>query len=95
VSRLDGRPAAVTCDAGGQPQAFTLPGENRPVPVVTVLDHFREWIGALEGEPQRDVWQVETARGGVCELHYLSHPTEDGDEPAGDAGGWLLYRWED
>jgi hypothetical protein len=105
MSRLDGRPAQVICDAAGQPRAFTLPGEKRPVPIFAVLDHWREWIGALQGEPPRDVWQVETPRG-LCELHHLSHPTEDEDvaededEPAGDADGsshgdWLLFRWED
>ncbi len=92
MSRLDGRPAHVACDAAGRPAAFTLADETRPVPVAAVLDHFREWIGALDGEPERDVWQVETARG-VCELHHLRHPTEDVNDPVG--GDWLLFRWED
>ena len=96
MSRLDGRPAQVACDAAGRPVAFILAGEKRPVTVAAVLDHFREWIGALEGEPQRDVWQVETAHCGVCELHHLRHPSHDSDEDNGDkAGAWLLYRWED
>jgi len=96
VSRLDGRAAEVACNVTGQPQAFTLAGEKRPVPVAAVLEHWREWIGALNGEPQRDVWQVETAHCGVCELHHLRHPSHHSDEDNGDqTGAWLLYRWED
>ena len=99
MSRLDGRPAQVACDAAGRPAAFTLAGEKRPVMVAMVLDHFREWIGVLDGEPERDVWQVETAHCGVCELHHLRPPTEDATEDAeesdANAGDWLLFRWED
>lgn len=80
------------CDAAGRPATFILADEKRPVPVAAVLDHFREWIGVLGGEPERDVWQVEIMRG-VCELHHLRHPTEDVNDPAG--GDWLLFRWED
>lgn len=38
--------------------------------VLHVHSFHREWIGALEGEPERDVWKVETARG-ILELHRV------------------------
>lgn len=97
MSRLDGRPVEVTCDTAGRPEVFTITGESCSLTVRAVFDHWREWIGALDGEPERDVWQVETVRG-VCELHHLRHPTEGADEPAAvrdpeHNGGRV--RWED
>lgn len=61
------------------------------VHVRRVLDHFREWIGILQGEPERDIWRVETAHG-ICEVHLIQsgHPGQP-DHP----GHWLLARWED
>jgi hypothetical protein len=35
-------------------------------------------VGILDGEPERDIWHVLTARG-ACELHHLRLPTV-GDE---------------
>jgi hypothetical protein len=37
--------------------------------------------GALEGEPERDVWKVETARG-ILELHHVQK-------------SWILAKEED
>jgi hypothetical protein len=49
--------------------------------VLHVHSHHREWIGALEGEPERDVWKVETARG-ILELHHIQE-------------SWILAKEED
>lgn len=93
MSRRDGRRVVVTCDGEGRPAAFVLPGSRRSLPILGPTGHWREWIGILEGEPERDVWRVETPLG-VCELHCLKHATED-DEDHGGAGEWLLFGWED
>src|SRR5688500_18411054 len=73
VSRLVGRPVTVTCDGDDKPLSLLLPGARRPLSVRRVVAHWREWIGVLDGEPERDVWQVETLRG-ICELHCLRYP---------------------
>ena len=95
MSRLDGRWASVTCDEQGGPQAIRLRGEQGPLPVRAVLRHWREWIGALDGEPERDIWHVDTPLGG-CELHHLRRPCEGGagDDETGP-GAWVLFRWDD
>ncbi len=90
MSRLDGRWAQVECDERGQPLGITLAGTTAPLPVLGIRRHWREWLGALDGEPERDIWQVETPPG-VCELHCLREPNEDEDS----RGQWLLFRWED
>lgn len=79
MSRLDGRMAAVTLEQG-QPAAVAV-ANGRSRPVLSVVSHWREWLGALAGEPERDVWQVETSRG-TLELHC-----QDGD--------WQVFRWDD
>ena len=61
------------------------------VPVTNVAARHREWIGVLDGEPERDIWHVDTPRG-PCELHHLRHPSAEEDEPD---GYWILFRWED
>ena len=93
MSRLDGRWANVDCDGRGQPARFVLAGTKATVPVLGVRRHWREWLGALDGEPERDIWQVETPPG-VCELHCLREPSEDEEENACN-GRWLVFRWED
>jgi hypothetical protein len=85
ADRTDGIPVHVTTDSQNRP--VTVQG----VPVLQRLTTFREWIGILDGEPQRDVWRVETARG-ICELHYLSYPDGNTDTAP---GSWLLVGWED
>ena len=92
MSRLVGRPAHVTCNEEGAPISFRIGGERLTVPVRERVAHWREWIGVLDGEPERDIWRVDTPRG-VCELHRLRHPREDEDEAKG--GRWLLFSWED
>ena len=103
MSRLDGRPVSVQADADEKPVALCIGNpDTDPLPVVRYLTYWREWIGILDGEPERDVWRVETPRG-ICELHclrYLSPPQHA--EAAGTADPdmvvqkqWLLYRWED
>jgi hypothetical protein len=107
MSRLVGRPVEVICD-NGVPVAFRLNGPALITPaacppvnggqelqVIGLVAHWREWIGVLDGEPERDVWQVETPHG-TCELHCLRHPNDQADEPGeNDPGEWLLYRWDD
>ena len=81
----------VTCDNRGVPVSLTFPGNWNAVPIFQPFDHWREWFGIIDGEPERDVWQVETPQG-ICELHCLRTPQLD-DEPG--FSHWLLYRWED
>lgn len=79
MSRIANRPVSVEIDpATGEP--LRVDG----IVVRRVLDHWREWIGILQGEPERDLWrlELETPRG-ICEVHFL--------EP----NHWLLARWED
>ena len=40
------------------------------LPVVGIVDAWREWYDVLGGEPERDVWILETERG-ICEIHGL------------------------
>ena len=91
MSRLDGRYADVEVDGTGGLTGFCIRGERGLVPVLSVAEHFREWIGLLDGEPERDIWRVDTARGS-CELHHLRQPTSGNDEPE---GYWVLFRWDD
>lgn len=85
MSRRIDRPARVATDR------FGVPTEVDGEPVRRRHDHWREWIGIHDGDPQRDVWLVETDRG-ICELHYLCHP--DGDDDLGP-GRWLVHAWRD
>ena len=75
MSRIVGQPLAVVTNPVGEP--CWVSGWE----VLHVHSHHREWIGALEGEPERDVWRVETARG-ILEIHHVLDI-------------WLLARWED
>lgn len=88
MSRLDGRWATVTTGEQGQPVGFLPAGTRAVLPVLGVRRHWREWLGALDGEPERDIWQVETPPG-VCEMHCLRTPGEE------SGGQWLVFRWED
>ena len=90
MSRMDRRLIEVAVDASGAPLGFRIAEE--PMEVFGILCHWREWVGILDGEPERDVWRVDTTRG-VCELHHLRYPTDESLEP--DEGDWLLWRWED
>lgn len=85
MSRRAEREARVDADAHGVPRAVD------GFPIRRRLDHWREWIGIHDGEPQRDVWLVETDRG-LCELHYLCHP--DGDRDLAP-GRWIVHAWKD
>jgi hypothetical protein len=53
-------------------------------------------VGALAGEPERDVWVVETELG-ICELHRLRAGAPAEEESPADRGDdeWVLARWED
>ena len=70
----DGTPAAIF-QADGEKVSLHPPTLSRgfrptshPQPILSILAHHREWIGVLDGEPERDVWLVETPDG-ICELH--------------------------
>lgn len=89
MSRRDGRLLRVETDAEGNPTAFSPPDGMPRQEVLSRLTHWREWIGVLDGEPERDIWRVQT-RCGVCEIHRLRQPVAKADEPV-----WLLYAWAD
>lgn len=100
MSRRVNRPVDVRVNEGGEPLAFIdcshdnrFSSGDRTVPVLACLAHWREWIGILDGEPERDVWQVETSLG-ICELHCLHYVpnAKDGQAPHED---WLLACWMD
>jgi hypothetical protein len=87
MSRLVGMPVAVVtnpsqepCVINGAPEEPCMVNGSQ---IMQILSHHREWIGALEGETERDVWKVETVQG-VLELHHLHA-----------SGQWLHARWED
>jgi hypothetical protein len=89
VNGPEGMPTEVTTDEWNRP--LTVEGE----PVLRRLAYFREWIGILDGEPQLDVWRVETPSG-ICELHFRSYPNGEEEKNALDpACVWILARWED
>lgn len=103
MSRLVGRPVAVDSAPGGAPASLRL-WDGRDLPVVAVLDRWREWFGVLEGEPERDVWRVDTPAG-ACELHQIrtaagvGEAEVSGGPPAGSSGEacgvWVLHAWLD
>lgn len=94
MSRLDGRAIRVAVDADGIPVRLGLPG-RRVLTVVAVREHWREWFGALDHEPERDVWQLETD-GGHVEIHGVRDPFTAAVNPiAGTEIEWILHRWED
>jgi hypothetical protein len=76
-----------------------LSGERLPIDVTAVRDYWREWFNIVQGEPERDVWQVETGRG-LLELHHVLPPLGTAMSAAVDDTGdtndkWFLARWED
>ena len=96
VSRRFARPVAVRLSPDGAPARIKWVGGSgaQSLPVLAVAEHWREWIGALDGEPERDVWRVETPAG-PCELHHLrAAPDPEGADGSG-GGEWILARWED
>ena len=92
MSRRVRLPVRVACNGLGEPVALLSERFRGRLPVLARLRRWREWIGALDGEPERDVWQVETPQG-ICELHCVRFPA--GDAPDAGEGEWLLVRWED
>ncbi len=91
MSRLDGRYADVETDEQARPSGFMIWGDRTPIAVTGWAKHWREWIGVLNGNAERDIWHVETPLG-TCELHHLRQPTAKEEEPA---GYWMVLRWED
>ena len=91
MSRIVRQPVAVRLGAFRQPLCVVYEGEYWPV--LTVGRHWREWIGVLANEPERDIWQVEIEIG-VCEIHFLKYHTPPRGQDA-EPAGWQIYRWED
>ena len=91
MSRLDGRYADVAVDDEAKPRSFIIRGDRSTISVTGIAKHWREWIGILNGNAERDIWHVETPRG-TCELHNLRQPTVKDTEPT---GYWMIFRWED
>jgi hypothetical protein len=77
MSRLVGQPVPVVTTPEGTP---ALVGG---LEVIGVSVMHKEWIGALEGKGEIEVWRIETNRGAV-ELH-LDIATRT----------WILAREED
>jgi len=95
MSRCLGRPVKVQCDGRGVP-AFILTG-RASLPICGIIDGWREWFGAIFGEPERDVWIVDTPKG-VYELHCIRFPEKDapGDsQTEQEQGHWVMERAED
>jgi len=85
MSRRVDRSVDVRLDVSG------VPVEVDGLLVGRVCEHWREWIGIHDGEPERDIWLVEIG-GAVGELHCLRWPVDDNDDPP---GRWLLHAWRD
>lgn len=93
MSRVVRAPVMVQEDEQGRPVSLVYDGERWRITFLG--NHWREWFGALDNRPERDVWMAEVAGPypdwiGVCELHCLRLPLapENGEK-------WLLWRWED
>jgi hypothetical protein len=96
MSRLCHTVIDVVTDTEGKPVSLLLPEDGCPrrVRVLGHLDYWREWIGILDGEPQRDVWLLETSDG-ICELHFLCYCRESDTPVKTGNGEWILARWVD
>lgn len=99
MSRRLRRSVEVQCDGRGVP-AIILMG-RASLPVYGVVDGWREWFGAVFGEPERDVWIVDTPQG-VYELHCVRFPGEEhskelsaDDQTGREQGQWVMERAED
>ncbi|MDX1931201.1 MAG: hypothetical protein SFU56_01210 [Capsulimonadales bacterium] len=90
MSRRVCEPVTVDCFPNGEPYRVRFAGAGAYCTVLAIREHWREWLGALDGEPERDIWQVELPQG-VCELHCLRDPLAPPPIPE----YWLLDRWED
>lgn len=94
INGLVGRPVSVTMDTQGIPLLM------EDMPILDISDHYREWVGILEGLPQVDIWRVRTAQG-IGELHFVCHPVASPPDKENHllvtqpVGHWLLVRWED
>ena len=88
MSRIDGRLVSADCDENGLPQRLVLP-DGFSLSVIAIRDYWREWFDPIGGEPERDVWQLDTDAGHL-ELHGLRDSLD-----AATVRQWLLYRWED
>ena len=94
MSRLAVKAVQVICTPEGMPTVI-ITGRTRFV-VGGIVDRWREWFDVNDGEPEREVWIVDTD-GGMCEVHGLrpfpsSEPPGEEDVPCAE---WLLCRWED
>lgn len=95
MSRRAAKFVQVLCTPEGVP-AVIVTGRTRLL-VCGVADRWREWFDVLDGEPEHEVWVLDTD-GGVCEVHGL-RPCPSTESPPGEedvpCAEWLLCRWED
>lgn len=90
MSRRISRFVDVQCSAKGVP-LFIHTG-RASLPIREVVDDWREWFGAIFGEPERDVWIVDTPKG-IYELHHVGYsPDKDAEKAQGE---WIMERVED
>lgn len=80
----------------GEPCALVLPAERGGVAKVCIitrcLSYQRRYVNAAQGEPEVDIWQIETEDGRLGELHRLRASS---DSDTARAEEWRLYRWLD
>lgn len=95
MSRLAAKAVQVICTPEGMPTVI-ITGRTRLL-VGGIVDRWREWFDVLDGEPEHEVWVLDTDAG-ICEVHglrpYPSTEPQPGevDVPCAE---WLLCRWED
>ena len=95
MSRCLSRSVDVRCNAKGVPVSI-LAGRAY-LPVCEVVDEWREWFGSVFGEPERDVWIVDTPKG-IYELHHVGFPVNaelENAELEQEQSHWVMERVED
>ena len=92
MSRVVDQAVLVSLNNRGVPTAIVIPrpdgGVAQTLLVYRSFGHQRRYVDAIQGEPERDIWQVEVEGGRIGELHRLR-------DPGGSTESWVLYRWQD
>lgn len=89
MSRLVNLPVEVETDENSRPVSVLLPGHREPLMVADLGSYWVEWIGILQGEPEREIFQAKVGSG-ICELHCLR---KHGDRSK--PGDWVIHRLMD